>query len=292
MTQLHCRSRNILTLFLILYFSNFYSTLSLEDSKSLDEVVRTNGTRSFLYIIYHDDKSLSMIKERVNLSYSWIKPKFIPTTAFFESIVYQYVFPHVMSEWQNLDYVITMTYKTLSGIDLYAGNRFEQSFNIVAQYLELAKAQSWEFIPFLRGSSWLLHQAIDQHGENFLHAWMELLQAMGYDKKKIHYFSHIFPFFRNIYIIKPEVLRGLTNFMNKAISIALTDEKIYKTLSENALYQSPTINVSTKAFNTSYYQMHPFVFERLPSFYLRSVDTRICSHKNVHSGSSLCKPNF
>jgi len=56
--------------------------------------------------------------------------------------------------------------------------------------------------------------------------------------------------------------------MSKAMSIAQANENLSAALKGDSKYCCGSKKVALRAFNTSFYQWHPFVFERLPSLFL------------------------
>jgi hypothetical protein len=64
--------------------------------------------------------------------------------------------------------------------------------------------------------------------------------------------------------------------MNRAIDIASSDETLQSLLAADSLYDGNPL-VAMKIFNQSNYEMYPFVFERLPAFYLYYMQYKICS---------------
>jgi hypothetical protein len=93
-------------------------------------------------------------------------------------------------------------------------------------------------------------------------------------------------FFRNVFIIKTEILIDMIHFMNKAMDIAINNENIKKLLSADSHYNEGSAEVAMKIFGTKYYQLFPFIFERLPSFYLHNINANIC-----HNSSGPCQYN-
>jgi hypothetical protein len=87
-------------------------------------------------------------------------------------------------------------------------------------------------------------------------------------------------FYRNIFVIKPAVLKKLMLFMTRAMHIATTNPTVKALLSVDAKYKEGQAEVANRIFGTSYYQLHPFVFERLPSFFLHASGAKICAGDN------------
>ena len=94
---------------------------------------------------------------------------------------------------------------------------------------------------------------------------------MGYDNVTIESQYQVRPFFRNSYMCRPHIMVKMIGYMNEAIDAALTSD-ISQMLEQNAKYGSSKLKrkrkkAARKIFDKSYYEFHPFVFERLPVFY-------------------------
>lgn len=260
-----------------------------ETDAELETLVKTNGSRSLMFIMYHNDTSGHA--ERTAKAFAKCKDWVIPVkirelTPFFETLMYKEFLPEYEDQWKDMDYVIVGTYKTVLGIQIHPGITFRLSLAEIKEKLLLArdytglnKGRKAEIIPFLRGKSLLMPMTLYFHGEDFLLAWNGLLEAMGFKMSDINYFTAINPFYRNIYIIKPYLLQKLMAFMQKAMIVAQTDPKVKALLEKDAKYVGGKEEVARRVFNASYYQLHPFVFERLPSFYLRSISAMVCLTK-------------
>lgn len=94
------------------------------------------------------------------------------------------------------------------------------------------------------------------------------------------------PFYRNIYIARPVVLQSLLTFMGRAIAIAETNEQVRSLLQKDSSYKEGKKEVAIAVFGTPYYQLYPFIFERLPAFFLHAEGYRIC-----HDKSGPCQYN-
>ena len=97
-----------------------------------------------LYIIAHDAKSMD-IAERWCRCMPFAKVLMIPTTVFFESIVYRDTLWSIRSEWKNLDFVGITTYKSLKFI----------AIEKLKAYLELGFYKPYDVMP-LYGTGELL----------------------------------------------------------------------------------------------------------------------------------------
>ena len=80
---------------------------------------------------------------------SWVRAVRISSTVFFESIVYREVFPRLLSEWTQMDFVITGTYKTVAKQLHY--NSFTQSQVHSPNLLSIKppSKQIWTISPYL-----------------------------------------------------------------------------------------------------------------------------------------------
>jgi hypothetical protein len=114
------------------------------------------------------------------------------------------------------------------------------------------------------------------HGKDFGRAWYALLQEMGYSREIIDEYKEIKVFYRNIFIIRSSVLKELMKFMQKAITITLQNKEIYALLAKDSHYKEGNEEVAKRIFGTSYYQLFPFIFERLPAFFLNVNKYKIC----------------
>jgi hypothetical protein len=242
-------------------------------------MVQTEGTKSIMYIMYHNDSTRIPEKAAFNFamgSENWIKPAFIHKSFFFESLVYSEFLSTHESEWKRMDYVILGTYKVFSTVENLP--TVKRNLMIAANNTGLPSGKPIDVIPFVRCSQLLLPQARD-HGDNFRLTWFSLLSKMNYTTQDIEKYSNVRVFFRNVFIIKPLILKKLMTFMQQAMLIAKNDREIKRILKSDSRYKLGVQKVALDNFNTTYYQLHPFIFERLPSFFLRSIEANVCQHE-------------
>lgn len=259
--------------------STRHSNIQCNDvNQSLETLVHSNGTRSLLYLIAHDSASERMARKFSQCKETWIQPVMINSTVFFESIIYRDVFLPYEAEWAQYDYVITATYKTV-GKQLHY-NGFTQSLQQIEQLLLVARRGEYDIIPFLRSGSGTMSFCMYFHGKPFRRAWDALLTELGYSLPLIRSLDEMKSFYRNIYIISTPMLRELTQFMSRAIHVASTNEHVKELLAQDSGYKEGTAEVAMRIFGTSYYQLHPFIFERLPAFFLHARGAKICAFKD------------
>lgn len=245
----------------------------------IDTLVMQNTTKSILYLISHDNSSNYIANKFAFCHEKWIYVVNINSTIFFESIIYEDLLPSSQHIWENYNYVITATYKsvTMKGQTLHA---------IKALLEHVSVRNDYDVIPFLRSGSKNMEFCLYFHKNTFKVAWDSILKELGYYEGEIRKYDDMKVFYRNIYIIKPNILKQLIVFMNKAIFIAKTNANIAQLLAQDSHYKEGSVEVARKVFGTDYYQLYPFVFERLPSFFLHSINASIC-----HDVSGPCQYN-
>ena len=246
-----------------------------ERNETIEALVRSNGTRCILYLVAHDSDSEHAARKFSHCRESWMQPVRINSTVFFESVLYRDVFPPYQQEWENVDYVVTATYKTV-GKQLHY-NKYTQSLDLIYESLRIARDGQYDIVPFLRSGSGTMSFCTYFHGKQFKAAWDALLMELGYTLPLIRSLYEIKSFYRNIYVIKPKILKELMGFMSRAMQIATNNPTVRALLQVDSKYKEGSEEVAMRIFGTKYYQLHPFIFERLPSFYLHASNAKICA---------------
>lgn len=256
------------------------------DIRELELLVRSPKTRSVMFVITHNNESRSIARGYQACHEAWVRIADLPTTVFFESYLYKAFLPQHFHELTAYDYVITVTYKTLSR-HLLPRYMPVLSFNGIKRMLKVARSGEYDVLPFMRDFEEMMTTSVKYHTEHFRTAWDSLLMELGFNRTVIERLYPMKAFYRNVFIIKPSILAQLTVFMNKAIDVAETNPRIKAMLQKNAKYTLGTPQVAHKVFGTSYYQLYPFVFERLPAFYLNAIGAKICTGPDTP-----CKYNY
>lgn len=220
------------------------------------EVAFIPGVKFLLYILTHDERSYSIAVDWCKCM-PWARVMNISSTKFFESIAYSEVFLKTTGEWLHLDRVGIATYKTLKYLPIEK----------LKAYIELSVAKPYDVVPLMPSGEYLMDQAVRNHGSEFEKLWYLLLTKLNFSPNHIKEAARIELFLRNTFIIKPKWLFGLSNFMNKAINLLLIDEELDRAFSSDAHYQEKKLDVARRIFSSDHYQWHPFIFERLPSFF-------------------------
>jgi hypothetical protein len=242
-----------------------------EPNHELDRMITEEGYKSVMYIIAHNDDSKKIAHKYADCRDTWVHVTQINSTPFFETIMYRDVLAPRLAEWQDRDYIITGTYKSME----QKGETVEE----IARLLAVAKRGNWDIIPFLRSGAKNMEFSLYFHRQPFKTAWDMLLKKLGYSEERIRAQDDMKGFFRNVFIIRPAVLKKLTEFMEKAILLGTTDTELVKVLSADSSYKEGTAEVALKIFNTTHYQLYPFVYERLPAFFMHAEGYKICHDK-------------
>ncbi|RYH10768.1 hypothetical protein EON65_39225 [archaeon] len=254
--------------------------------KELEQLVRAPKTRAIMYIMAHNNESKAIAESYRRCREDWTRVAQIVTTPFFESIVYRSYLPYQASEFAHVDYVILAPYKVFSRKML---PRYMPvlKFNNIRRLLRVARAEDYDVVPFMRDFEEMMPTSVKYHTEAFKFTWNALLQNLGYNMSVIESLYSMKAFYRNAFIIKPKVLVQLMDLMSSAIHTAEDNVFIRSLLRADAKYILGQKDVAMRVFGTPYYQLHPFVFERLPAFFLYASGARICM-----GPGTPCKYNY
>lgn len=219
-----------------------------------------SGIKFKLYVISHDEKSHTVASEWTRCK-PWATVVRIPTTKFFESIVYKEVLPALVSDWEGLDFVGIATYRSLKFSPLEK----------IKTSLELGHFKPYDVMPLYTTGENMMDQAVSGHTTRFVQVWDNLLRTMGFNEKDIRKGDRAEVFLRNSILIRPAWLKKLSKFMISAMDIVQTNATIHADFITDAHYQESIYRkaVAQRVFHTDYYQWHPFIFERLPVFFLQ-----------------------
>lgn len=146
----------------------------------------------------------------------------------------------------------------------------------IKELLTTANNEKYDLIPLEREPrSLILPSLIRSHGPDATYAWNSLLIGMEFTITQLEVCNYLYAFWRSAYLIRPTVLRKLTELMVKAMNLVEDNADLTEAFVKDARYSKGSEVVAKQVFNTSYYQMHPFVFERLPSFFLSTFGGKI-----------------
>ena len=109
----------------------------------------------------------------------------------------------------------------------------------------------------------LLRQARMTHGVQFIEVWHELLRRLGFSMEKIRASDAFGMFFSNYWLAKPAVMLQFIDFIQSALRLVERDARLKVMLQADARYLEGNSNIARRVFGTPFYQLHPFIFERL-----------------------------
>jgi hypothetical protein len=240
----------------------------------LEKMVKKEGTKTLMYIIAYNDASEFIANQYARCRKSWVKVIRIPLTKYYESSVYFYLDDHQL-EWRKYQYIVISTYKSLTPSLLHPSLP-PQTFGHVKQMLLMAENNIADVYPFVRGNQRLLNATVSYHGEDFAKAWSNILTHVGVPHNLVDKCNQMYPFYRNLYMIKPHLLERLTNSMKKIFKVTSENQFMKQLLEKDAHYRLGAPHIAKKMFGTPYYQYHPFLFQLLPPCILKLMGVRIC----------------
>jgi hypothetical protein len=249
--------------------------------------VTATSTPTFLvYVVAHDNESMA-VAEVFCSNHFWAKPVRINhTTKIFESISFSEIFSFRYNEWKNLDYVGMMSYKVAAD----AVGKSVSTVGDVSKLIASASSAGYDVIPFVRHQSNMYKEAVTCHRKPFTSAWYALLQELGFSDTLIdHYNQQVVAFYRNSFVCRPVYMKMLSIIMTQAVLLATMNPRLMSMFEVNSNYGGP-VDIAMKVFQKNYYELHPFIFERLPVFLLSVMRAKVCiSGRNPNA---ICPTNY
>jgi hypothetical protein len=237
----------------------YIMSVDYECAASVSKMDLIPNIKFIMYIISHDSKSFDVASQWSKCK-PWARVVQIPTSPFFESIVYKESILTLKHEWESMDFVGIATYRSLKFSPLEK----------LKLYLELAYHKPYDAVPLYTTGENMMQQAVGGHGAEFSKVWFSLLQSLGYNKEDIANANSVEVFLRNAMIIRPVLLEKLAYFMTNAMDSVVQNATLSALFERNANYREAKYRkkVAQRVFKTDYYQWHPFIFERLPVYFL------------------------
>jgi hypothetical protein len=245
----------------------------------------TSKTPSFLiYIVSHDEASFE-IARNYSATRSWARPLIIHNTKFFESALFHDYLPHQYDDWQGMDYVGMMSYTVAIGSQRLGSDYHADDIDTL---LPTAFQQGYDVVPFYRSNGFVLAHAVHYHGKAFVKAWNNLLYHMGFPEPVVRQLDPILAFYRNAFVCRPAYMVELVALMSDAMNRVIFDPDLHALFAINSGYPGAR-EVAEKVFRKPYYELHPFVFERLVVFFVHALEARVCHSKGRHA--AVCPSN-
>lgn len=240
-----------------------------------------------LYVLCHNKSSQKKAEELCEIwngTFNHEEMKFHATpllllpSPFMESSCYPLLLSdEYQNDWMAHDYVGVVTYSILEKLAMFSQGRIS-TLNwtsvmqaITQENLSVVGILGVNYIR--RGGARLsiIEGSVFQHGLNFYRAWKSLLTSSGFCEADIDRYYLTSCIACNWWIVKPTIFQEYCHFIKRQISIINHNNFLQKLFMLNSHYgdKNTTSEEKMRLFGiTEYYPLHPFVFERLLSFYL------------------------
>lgn len=210
-----------------------------------------------VYVLCYDDKSTQSATEEY-AGYPWARVVTLPdhpgTAKYMEGAMFLSTMRELRNEWHDADFVGTLSWKASEKI----------AVSLVDKVAELKKES--DVVALLPANDLMIPHAV-RHHPRFLEVWVPLLVSMGYDVTDTTS-TEIPGFFCNYWLATPCWMDRFLDFYGKAAGAMDTLPGIQGALWSDSLYcsQLPRERIE-KVFGRPYMAYHPFIGERLASFF-------------------------
>lgn len=118
----------------------------------------------------------------------------------------------------------------------------------------------------------LRQQAQQTHGLLFVEIWHEVLRRLGFDERIVRASDSISAYFCNYWLARPSLMLEYIAFLEGAIMLFQHDPALSFLVRADARYAEGRPEVARDVFGTPFYQLHPFICERLPIVFFWARD--------------------
>jgi hypothetical protein len=215
-----------------------------------------------IYILCYNDLTENKANESFG-KYEWAKILRINSTLYLENIMYDSWLLDNKEDWENFDYVGTLSWKALTKIKL-------PNMDEIIKQLEIKKP---DLFPFLVGKLNMIKRT-DFYHPLFSKIWVNLLTKLNFTEDMI-LSNNILPFYCNYWICPPKLMLEYIDFFKKAKDLIEKDQELQINIWQNSLYLGIPKSDCMKIFGVPFYPYHPFICERLPCFFFWSRKSKI-----------------
>lgn len=240
-----------------------------------------------IYVLCHDRESerrANLLCERWNNENDdfYASSFCLVPSPYMESSCYPYfLLEEYEKDWSRHEYVGIVTYSILEKLYFFSKSTIKDvDWSKIKQ--NGAEVMGIMGINYMRiRSSFrlsLLEGNVFQHGFNFYKGWRELLRYMNYTEQEIDTYYYTSGIICNWWIAKPSYFKEYCLFVRNAILTINKNKKLQDIFMLNSYYgdKNTTPEQKKELFGTSkYYCLHPFIFERLLSFFFQNKKTNI-----------------
>jgi len=143
-----------------------FEDIACEKDQELEELVKTNSSRTIHYVLSHEDHSKHLANSYARCR-DWVHVIKLIESVFLDSEAYKFLLAN-SNEWVGYDYVIVSTYKTV-----------EMTASELKNMLLHAHEKNYDVAPFLRSHASFIDQMRHRHGDSIIGAWDALLLKLG-----------------------------------------------------------------------------------------------------------------
>lgn len=227
---------------------------------------------SKIFIICHDDES-----EKIAKTYHFGTPIRISNeNKYFETQVFRKL-EEIKDTWINSKWVGILTYSChkrlgwdfINHIPEFLRNYQDKAIDVIPLFnLNFEKPRVQRPVPFFESVGF-------QMGSSCFLGIYIMLKELGYSDCQI-LDKEIKGFFSNWWICRPNWMLRYIEFSNKCICIAESNDVVKNCLTSDGYYAG-NVNPEQleKIFGQPIYEMTPFLFERLPSFFFGMEKAKI-----------------
>ena len=221
-------------------------------------------SNSIIYVLYYDENSKAEA-EKVYGKYSWARIIFNPTSKYLETGFIVNILPTLVHEWQDKDYVGTISWKA------------HTKTTISIQDLDNAMKNDIDLVYFIYGDSNFegMFNEIDIYHPFFKKIW-SLIFSNYHDP----FPENMVPFYCNYWISKPSVMTRYIDFAKKIRAKIEFDPMIKPLIEKNAMWTNPP-DIYKLITGKKFYMYHPFIMERLPCFFAYTQKLKIAHIKRL-----------
>jgi hypothetical protein len=213
--------------------------------------------RVVVYVLCYDDHSEARARDEYGVL-PWARVLRLPTTTehnkYMEGQVFLGLLESLKHEWEDADFVGTISWKASDKIDV-------PDMQELCQRAMDGQAISLFFLPEVTvGYSVMAHP-------RFLQVWVPLLTQMGYAVDDA--VSPEFPLLAgNYWLTKPALMSQFCEFYKRAVQVLETHQPLQHALWSDSCYATHlTSDQCMEIYGRPYITHHPFVCERLAGFF-------------------------
>lgn len=219
-----------------------------------------------IYILFYNNESKKLaLSDFEQIKYTHLH--FVKSSEILENIMYLQDLQTLQMEWINKKYVGCLSYRILRKHP-YCRNILKNIDNIISLQYDVISITTLR-MKFIRHAT-MCHPL-------FLKIWIKLLTILGYSIDQIKKDDDLTNIIVcNSWLATPEWMQRYITFIRRAIHVMNTNSELKRLLYQNSYYQGTMSKERLlQIFGKPYYTYHPFILERLPTFFFVRSGARI-----------------